>query len=185
MFKNLAAALIKHDRIVTTQAKAKEMRPLIEKLVHKAKRLQNRDSEFLKTNLRQSGVIDRLKNEVAPRFNKLPAGFTRIEPMGKRRVDGADMAMIEFTKNEYQRDEQNEIGITLELNDMMTFWEWENKLLHEEKEYYENQLRVLKYQIEVGIKAIMAQQRKRQVELLKKPIETGQDTKKGGQLKPE
>ena len=95
------------------------------------------------------------------------------------------MAMIEFTKNKYQRDEQNEIGITLELNDMMTFWEWENKLLHEEKEYYENHLRVLKYQIEVGIKAIMAQQRKRQVELLKKPIETGQDTKKGGQLKPE
>ena len=39
------------------------------------------------------------------------------------------MAMIEFTKNEYQRDEQNEIRITLELNDMMTFWEWENQLL--------------------------------------------------------
>jgi hypothetical protein len=44
-------------------------------------------------------------------------------------VDGAEMAMIEFTKNEYQRDEQNEIRITLELNDMMTFWEWENQLL--------------------------------------------------------
>ena len=58
------------------------------------------------------------------------------------------MAMIEFVKNDYLKEELNEYEITLEMNDMMTFWDWENRLLDQEKDYYEDHLRRLKAKID-------------------------------------
>jgi large subunit ribosomal protein L17 len=141
LFRNLATALIKHERIVTTLAKAKEMRPLIERLVHKAKRGSPNDQIFMKSVIMEGQVINHLKYKVAPRFKKQLGGFTRVTNLGRRKVDSAEMARIELIKNRYEKEEKNELEITLEMNDMLTFWQWENKLLEQEIDYYEDHLR--------------------------------------------
>ena len=102
LFRNLATSLIHHDRITTTYAKAKEMRPLIEKLVAKAKRGSTSDHRFIYANLFTTEACKRLNNEIAPRYKgeaELPAGFTRVKYLGRRNNDKAEMGMIEFTRN--------------------------------------------------------------------------------------
>jgi len=93
--------LIEHQRIFTTLAKAKELRPHIEKLIHKAKRLNPEDHLYLKQNLRTNSAIAKIKEEIAPRFRKLPAGFTRVQYMGTRANDRARVGMIEIMGNDY------------------------------------------------------------------------------------
>ena len=94
MFKTMATQLVLHERIFTTLARAKELRPLIEKLVIKAKRNTREDNLFLKQNLRRPEAIKKLKEEIAPRFRTLPAGFTRVEAKGSRQNDKAEIGMI-------------------------------------------------------------------------------------------
>ncbi len=76
------------------------MRPHIEKLIHKAKRLTKEDHLYLKQNLRTTAAIKKIKEEIAPRFRKLPAGFTRVENCGPRPNDAAIVGMIEIMGNE-------------------------------------------------------------------------------------
>ena len=97
----MSTQLIMHERIFTTLAKAKELRPYIEKLIHKAKRLDGDDHLYLKKNLTTNAAIKKIKEEIAPRFRKLPAGFTRVENMGVRHVDKAHVGMIEIMGNDY------------------------------------------------------------------------------------
>ena len=97
----MCTQVIEHERIFTTLAKAKELRPHIEKLIHKAKRLSPEDHRYLKANLRSLKAINKIKNEIAPRFNKLPAGFTRVVHMGVRENDKAKVGMIEIMGNEF------------------------------------------------------------------------------------
>lgn len=111
--------------------------------------------------------MNRLKREVAPRLKSLPAGYTRIEHLGRRMNDSAEMAMIEFVKNEFRKDEKNELDITLEMNDMMTFWGWENRLLDQEKDYYEHHLRRLKSKMDNEINTMMIEQTMDDIEFLK------------------
>ena len=78
MFRNLATNLITHERIYTSLAKAKEMRPLIERLIHKAKENDSQSHIFIKSTLFTKVAIEKLKKTIAPRFKDLPAGFTRV-----------------------------------------------------------------------------------------------------------
>ena len=97
----MTTQLITHERIFTTLAKAKELRRHVERLIHKAKRLTPEDHLFLKQNLRTNEAIKKIKEEIAPRFRKLPAGFTRVESRGTRHVDKAQVGMIEIMGNEF------------------------------------------------------------------------------------
>jgi large subunit ribosomal protein L17 len=108
MLRNLATNLITHERIHTTLAKAKEMRPLIERLIHHAKRNDEQSQIFMKKTLFTQAAIDKLKETIAPRFKDLPAGFTRVEFLGPRKVDKGKAAMIEILKNPYSEFERNE-----------------------------------------------------------------------------
>ena len=85
----MATQLVEHERIKTTHEKAKELRPLMEKLVHKAKRDTNADRIFLKATLYKNSAIKKLRTEIAPRFNDLPGGFTRVTYLGRRSIDKA------------------------------------------------------------------------------------------------
>ena len=71
----------------------------MEKLIHKAKRLEPEDHLFLVKNLRTSNAIKKIKEEIAPRFRKLPAGYTRVLSIGSRKVDKAHLGMIEIMGN--------------------------------------------------------------------------------------
>jgi len=99
---NLATSLFEHGRITTTEAKARVLRPVAEKLITKAKKgdLHNR-REVLKT-IRDKSVVHTLFTEIAPTFAERPGGYTRITKIGPRKGDNAPMAVIELVTEEYK-----------------------------------------------------------------------------------
>ena len=99
---NLATQLFEHGRITTTEAKARVLRPVAEKLITKAKRgdLHNR-REVLKT-VRDKSVVHTLFTEIAPTFAERPGGYTRITKIGPRKGDNAPMAVIELVTEAYE-----------------------------------------------------------------------------------
>ena len=96
ILSNLATQLFEHGRITTTEAKARRLRPVAEKLITKAKKgdLHNR-REVLKT-IRDKSVVHVLFTEIGPRFATRPGGYTRITKIGPRKGDNAPMAVIEL-----------------------------------------------------------------------------------------
>lgn len=97
LLRNLAAELIDHKKIKTTQAKCKALRPFVEKLVTLAKEdtVFNRRLAFAKLN--DKSAVKQLFDEVAPRFKSRPGGYTRILKLADGRVgDGARMGFITF-----------------------------------------------------------------------------------------
>ena len=101
ILSNLATALFEHGRITTTEAKARVLRPVAEKLITKAKKgdLHNR-REVLKT-IRNKSVVHVLFTEIAPTFAERPGGYTRITKIGPRKGDNAPMAVIELVTEAY------------------------------------------------------------------------------------
>lgn len=152
MMLNLCTALLEHERITTTLAKAKEMRPHMERLIHKAKSNTPESIIILNTEVKNKVALNRLQNIIAPRFVDLPAGFTRIEFTGKRRMDKSETAMIEIIGNDQSEFEKNEDAVEKEESGLKSFWEWEQGLLDQEEHYWENKLRELKMQIDEQIR---------------------------------
>ena len=102
MMANMAASLFAAEGIVTTEAKAKALRPIAEKLITKAKKAQE-DSPLRVHRIRQiqgylgdKEMTAKLVNEVAPRYNTRNGGYTRILKLGNRQGDAAPMARIEL-----------------------------------------------------------------------------------------
>jgi large subunit ribosomal protein L17 len=93
---NLASALFEHGRITTTEAKARVLRPVAEKLITKAKKgdLHNR-REVLKT-IHDKSIVHTLFTEIGPSFAERPGGYTRITKINPRKGDNAPMAVIEL-----------------------------------------------------------------------------------------
>src|ERR671933_166092 len=100
MLANLATALFEHGRITTTEAKARRLRPLAERLITKARRgdLQNR-RQVLRV-VRDKGVVHALFEEIAPGYENRPGGYTRITKIGPRKGDNAPMAVIELVEGQ-------------------------------------------------------------------------------------
>jgi large subunit ribosomal protein L17 len=96
MFRNVAAALIKHEQITTTLPKAKELRPVAEKLVTLGKRggLHARRQAYAQ--LRDDTIVAKLFNALADRYKTRAGGYTRVLKAGVRYGDAAPMAIIEF-----------------------------------------------------------------------------------------
>ena len=93
---NLATQLFEHGRIVTTEAKAKRLRPLAEKLITKAKRGDIHSRRLVLTTVKDKGVVHALFTEIAPTFADREGGYLRITKVGPRKGDNAPMAMIEL-----------------------------------------------------------------------------------------
>lgn len=96
MFKNMSASLIEHEIIKTTLPKAKELRRVVEPLLTLAKRdtVANRRLAFAR--LRSKSAVKKLFEDLGPRFNQRPGGYTRVLKFGFRNGDAAPMALIEF-----------------------------------------------------------------------------------------
>jgi len=96
MFRNQLTALFTHERIITTIAKAKELRPIAERMVTLARVGTLANRRKILTMVPDKTVVKRLFEEIAPRFAERPGGYTRIMRLGRRRGDGAELAIIEF-----------------------------------------------------------------------------------------
>jgi large subunit ribosomal protein L17 len=95
---NLATALFEHDSITTTEAKAKRLRPLAERLVTFAKRGDLHARRRVMTVVRDKGVVHRLFVEIAPDMAEREGGYTRVTKVGPRKGDNAPMAVIELVR---------------------------------------------------------------------------------------
>ena len=96
MFRNMSASLIKHEQITTTVAKAKELRPYIEKLVTLAKKGGLSNRRLADARLQDDAQLKKLFDVLAPRYAGRPGGYVRVLKAGFRASDQAPMAVIEF-----------------------------------------------------------------------------------------
>jgi large subunit ribosomal protein L17 len=100
LFKNLINALIEHQEIRTTEAKAKAIRGLVDKFVSRAKKKDLHSRRLVFSFLQNKKMVNKLFEEIGPRFGKRPSGFTRIIKLGRRKGDGAMMVKMEFVEGE-------------------------------------------------------------------------------------
>ncbi|UUL82932.1 50S ribosomal protein L17 [Sphingomonas qomolangmaensis] len=96
LFRNMSAALIKHEQITTTVAKAKELRPYVEKLVTLAKKGGLSNRRLAHARLLDDAQLIKLFDVLASRYADRPGGYTRIIKAGPRASDASPMAIIEF-----------------------------------------------------------------------------------------
>jgi large subunit ribosomal protein L17 len=102
LLRNLATALVEHERIITTEAKAKELRRVADKLVTLGKRGDLHARRQALQVIRSNAVVRKLFDEVAPRFSERHGGYTRVLRLGYRPGDAAAMAVIELV--DYERE---------------------------------------------------------------------------------
>jgi large subunit ribosomal protein L17 len=96
LLNNMATSLFEHGRVVTTEAKAKELRPFAEKLITLARRGDLHARRLVERKIKDRETLSRLFSEIGPRFAARPGGYTRILKLGHREGDGADIARIEL-----------------------------------------------------------------------------------------
>ncbi len=96
MFDNLVASLIAAEAIVTTEAKAKALRPIAEKLITKARAGGVHNQRQVVAFIRDKDMAFKLFNEIGPRYTDRPGGYLRILKLGPRAGDNAPMARVEF-----------------------------------------------------------------------------------------
>ncbi len=96
MFANMAAALIRHEQIVTTLPKAKELKPFVEKLVTLAKKGDLAARRMAISKVRDQAMVRKLFDTIGPRYDDRNGGYTRVLKAGFRYGDSAPVAVIEF-----------------------------------------------------------------------------------------
>ena len=101
MLANLATSLFEHGRITTTEARARVLRPVAEKLITKAKKGDLHNRRQVLSTIHDKGIVHALFEEIAPRYAERPGGYTRITKIGPRKGDNAPMAVIELVTEEY------------------------------------------------------------------------------------
>ena len=96
MLANLACSVLEHERIKTTEARAKEVKPLVEKMITMGKAGDLNSRRTAISQLRNKQISYKLFNEIAPRYADRPGGYTRVMKAGFRYGDSAPMAVIEL-----------------------------------------------------------------------------------------
>jgi len=100
LFRNLVTELLEKERVETTIAKAKAIRPLAEKMITLGKRGDLHSRRQALGFIQKKSVVKKLFDEIAPRYQNRPGGYTRIIRTGPRRGDNAEMAIIELVEGE-------------------------------------------------------------------------------------
>jgi large subunit ribosomal protein L17 len=96
LFRNQLLSLMQHERIITTLPKAKELRPIAERMVTLGRKNTVHARRLAARWIADREVIKKLFSEIAPRFANRPGGYTRIVKLGPRKGDGAELAILEF-----------------------------------------------------------------------------------------
>jgi large subunit ribosomal protein L17 len=100
MFRNMVTSLLSHERITTTDAKAKEIRSVAEKMITLGKRGDLHSVRLAASYIREKSVVTKLFNTIAPRYKERPGGYTRIIKLGTRNGDAAPISLIELVEEE-------------------------------------------------------------------------------------
>ena len=112
MFGNMAAALIKHEQIVTTLPKAKELRPIVEKLVTLGKRGDLHARRQAIAEIRDASMVKKLFDVLGPRYKERQGGYCRVLKAGFRYGDSAPVAVIEFVDRDVDAKGQDSGPVT-------------------------------------------------------------------------
>ena len=107
LFMNMANALIKHEQIKTTLPKAKELRPVVERLITRAKKGGLTARRLLIAELQDEAMVTKLLDVLAERYKEREGGYTRVLKAGFRYGDAAPMAVIEFVERDVDAKGQN------------------------------------------------------------------------------
>ncbi|MFI5181746.1 MAG: 50S ribosomal protein L17 [Thermoanaerobaculia bacterium] len=111
LFRNQLASLLTYERITTTLPKAKDLRPLAEKLITLGKRGGLHARRLALKNVPDADVIRKLFEEIAPRFKDRVGGYTHVLKLGRRPGDGAEMAILEFVDYDFaQRQAEKKVA---------------------------------------------------------------------------
>ena len=108
LLRNLSTALFRHEKITTTLAKAKELRPFAERLVTLSKKETLHALRLVLRHIHDRGVVAKLFDTLSARYAQRPGGYTRIMKLGPRRGDHAEMALIELVGSETAADSAEE-----------------------------------------------------------------------------
>lgn len=103
MFRNMVTSLLQHERITTTDAKAKELRPIAEKLITLGKRGDLHAVRLAASYVRDKKVVTKLFESIAPRFKEREGGYTRIIKLGARPGDNADISILELVEEKLEK----------------------------------------------------------------------------------
>ena len=98
LFRNLVTSLIEHERVKTTDAKAKELRSYADRIITLGKRGTLHARRQALAFVRSASVVKKLFDDVAPRFSTRPGGYTRVIKLGLRRGDAAPLSVVELTE---------------------------------------------------------------------------------------
>ena len=104
LIRNLAQSLILYENVNTTLAKAKEVRPFVEKLITKAKVKSLTTRRTLHRTLSMESAVNKMLVEIGPRYKERAGGYTRIIKLGRRLGDGAEIAQIQLVRDASQAD---------------------------------------------------------------------------------
>lgn len=96
MFRNLVTQLLMHEKIKTTSAKAKAIKPIVEKIITKGKKNTLASHREILKYVFEKKVAEKVMKNIAPKYMEKPGGYTRIVKLGARKGDGAEMVMIEL-----------------------------------------------------------------------------------------
>jgi len=113
--RNLATSLLKHKKITTTSAKAKELRSFVEPLITRAKSDSVAARRFVASDISDKSIVKELFSEIVPKIGERPGGYTRIVKLGQRKGDGAELSIIELvdysgiTKPKSTKKEKGEV----------------------------------------------------------------------------
>lgn len=105
MFRNLVTSFLQHEKITTTDSKAKELRPIAEKMITLGKRGDLHARRLASAYIRDSKVVAKLFDTIAPRFKERPGGYTRIVKLGIRPGDNAPLSIIQLVEEELAKKE--------------------------------------------------------------------------------
>ena len=102
MFRNQLASLVEHERIITTLAKAKDLRPIAERVVTRGRQDTVHARRIVRRWLPNRAHVGKVFDDIAPRFVDRPGGYLRIVKLGPRKGDAAEMAILEFVDYDFQ-----------------------------------------------------------------------------------
>jgi large subunit ribosomal protein L17 len=110
MMRNLVTSLFEHERITTTVAKAKEARPVAERLITRARRGDLAARRLISAYVRSEDVARKLMEDIAPRFATRPGGYTRIYRLGPRPGDAGQMGILELVERKIVKPKKDKDG---------------------------------------------------------------------------
>lgn len=108
MFRNLVTSFLNHEKITTTDAKAKEIRSVAEKMITLGKRGDLHSLRQAASYIREKSVVTKLFTSIAPRYKDRPGGYTRIVKLGIRQGDAAPISIIELVEEEMKPKKVNQ-----------------------------------------------------------------------------